>query len=110
MIKYCIILFISLSAFGQVFTINSMSTVADFETNFLLENTKTPKYYGNLNCQAFIKKLDFYSISGKRIAENYITIGECVQLYKSIKNCFNKGLDKCLDMKDIPNEQCSCSK
>lgn len=108
MIKYFIILLISFPLFAQQYTFDTISTYPEFEVNFKLEQTSGDKYFGQLNCQGFFKKIDFYGKSGKLIDENYISLNECEYLYNNITQCFSEKKSKCIDINDIFDQSCSC--
>ena len=93
---------------AQEFKIDSMITIEGFDANFQLENVETSEYKGNLNCQSFIKKLDFYNSSSQLIIENYISMDECRAVFETISECLAENKPKCFKADDILNKDCEC--
>jgi hypothetical protein len=87
---------------------DQISTVPDFEINFLLDNSKSNKYRANLDCQSFNKKLDFYSNSGNLLKEHYISMRECEYIYLQTQRCLDNSKAKCLNTKNLFKPGCDC--
>jgi hypothetical protein len=102
------ILVMSLNVQAKDFWFDQISTVPDFEINFLLDNSIHSKYRANLDCQSFNKKLDFYTNSGQLLKEYYITMNECEYIYLQTLTCFDKNKPKCLNTNNLLKSGCDC--
>jgi hypothetical protein len=95
------------SAFAHQIEVSQIETFPDYDINFKL-NGKYNLLYGQLDCQSFFKKFDFFDQKDRPLAENYITMSECEYIYTNIEQCIAKNSVKCIDSDNIFNTSCDC--
>lgn len=104
----CTLLLMTFNAQSGTYSFDQISAIPDFQINFLLENSRHSKYYGNLDCQSFIKKLDIYNSKGDLMDEEYIGINGCEFIYLETASCLEKNQPKCINTNDLFKPGCDC--
>jgi hypothetical protein len=105
--KLLLLLVLMPSAFAHKIEVSHIETFPDYDINFKL-NGKYNKFYGQLDCQSFFKKFDFFDQTNQVLAENYITMSECEYIYSNIAQCITTTNVKCIDSDNIFNTSCDC--
>jgi hypothetical protein len=75
---------------------------------FKLTHSKDDSHYAILDCQSYFQKMDFKDSQGETMAENFITMDECEEIYSNIKWCFQQNKNKCFDSDAVLIQSCEC--